>query len=77
MPPLIHFMKFFNSVEISDNDTLESLSKFIDELSINKPYDVIAIALTYAQAQGIFTLTESEIISKSLRSIDILRKKEK
>jgi hypothetical protein len=48
-------------------DSEENLSKFIDEINSAQATYCIQQALNYAHINGIFSLKESEVISKSLR----------
>lgn len=62
----------FNSIEYKDN---EQLNLIIENLGYEQAYFFIVKALEYSYSSGIFNLTESEILSKSLR-IFSQRKKE-
>lgn len=55
----------FNRININSNEDYEN---FIEELNPEQANFVIQIALEKAYASGIFTLTESEILSKALRT---------
>ncbi len=48
-------------------DSEENLSKFIDEINSAQATYCIQQALNYAHINGVFSLKESEVISKSLR----------
>ena len=48
-------------------DSEENLSKFIDEINSAQATYCIQQALNYAHINGIFSIKESEVISKSLR----------
>lgn len=54
----------FDRININSDEDYE---KFIDELNFDQATFVIQIALEKAYISGIFTLTESEILSKALR----------
>lgn len=54
----------FDRININSNEDYE---KFINELNFDQANFVIQIALEKAYISGIFTLTESEILSKALR----------
>lgn len=54
----------FENIAIYDSG---SISKFIDELQPEQAFYVINSALQMAYSRNIFTLQESEILSKSLR----------
>jgi len=48
-------------------DSEDNLSKFIDEINSAQAAYCIQQALNYAHINGVFSLKESEVISKSLR----------
>lgn len=48
-------------------DSEEKLSKFIDDINSAQAAYCIQQALTFAHMNGVFSLKESEVISKSLR----------
>ena len=48
-------------------DSEENLAKFIDEINSPQAAYCVQQALNYAHINGVFTLKESEVISKSLR----------
>ena len=48
----------------------ESVENMIDNLDKKTTYYILTQALSYAHTKNVFTLTESEIISKCLRIIN-------
>jgi hypothetical protein len=50
-------------------DSEENLNKFIDELNSSQAVYCLHQAINYAHSQSIFTMKETEILSKSLRMI--------
>jgi hypothetical protein len=55
----------FNSIEYKDNEQLKTI---IDNIGHEQAYFFIVKAIEYSYSSGIFNLTESEIVSKSLRT---------
>lgn len=57
----------FDSVLFKSNKDVESL---INNLSYEQAYYMITLALQQSQKLGVFSLLESEILSKSLRILN-------
>ena len=45
----------------------KDIDMFIEKMTAEQSFYILNLALKYSHAQGIFSLEESEIISKSLR----------
>jgi hypothetical protein len=54
----------FDRINIQSSEDFE---KLIDELNVDQANFIIQVALEKAYSSGIFTLSESEILSKALR----------
>lgn len=59
-------IKIFGSLEVESTEVLNNL---IDNLSKEQSIFFLTESLKYAYNKGIFTLLESEILSKSLRKL--------
>ena len=57
----------FNSIEYK---SLEGLESFIDEMNKEQAHLCIIEAIKFAHSKGCFNLQESEVISKSLRTLN-------
>ena len=57
----------FESIAIYDTD---SLNIFLEKLTVEQAFYVVIQALEMANKKGIYTLRESEILSKSLRLLE-------
>ena len=64
----------FQTIQIKDD---ESFNNFIENLNKDQAWFIILESIRFAQRQGIFSLSESEAISKSIRTfskIEIITK---
>ena len=59
--------KLFGTINYASIDSLES---FLSNLNIQQSLYVLGQSLEFANNQGIFSLQESEILSKSLRILN-------
>lgn len=50
-------------------DKDEDLEEFLNSLDVNQSVFVLITAVKYCQAKGAFTLGESELIAKAIKSI--------
>lgn len=57
----------FQSIAYNSQDDVE---KFVDNINLHQSYYVINQAIEVAHSKGIFTLQESEILSKALRILN-------
>ena len=57
----------FDSIAFYSEESVEAM---IDNLNKESVYYIITQALSYSHAKNVFTLTESEIVSKCLRILN-------
>jgi hypothetical protein len=59
----------FDHIQINESEHLDS---FIDNLSQEQSLFIVKIALEHAHKKGIFSINETEVISKSIRILNRL-----
>lgn len=67
MEPKEHMGVLFESIAYNDTKDLENL---IDNLSFSQSYYILTSAIEYSFRSGIYSLPESEILSKALRLLN-------
>ena len=69
-------MLLLETYEIDNNIDNKALDLFLKKTTDDSPFVVLSLALGKAQQNGIYTLLESEMISRALREVDVMIYKE-
>lgn len=59
----------FDHIQINESEHLDS---FVDNLNQEQSFFIVKVALEFAHKKGVFSMNETELISKSIRILNRL-----